>query len=74
MIFEYPGRKDAVATTINHEAEPHCIGCYNIFWNNGSPYAMCNECLHTVHLLDQLSSSVEEFVLWSIFDKNVAAP
>jgi len=47
--------KDVAYTTINHDREPHCCGCYNITWCNGDPLATCNECGVTVELLDQLS-------------------
>lgn len=49
---------DVVGTTISHEREPHCCGCFVIHWNGGDPLAVCNECSHTVNLLDALSGGL----------------
>lgn len=54
----------AADTFINHEMDPHCIGCYMIFWNRGHPLAVFNECGHTVDLLAQLSTSVVLSEIW----------
>jgi rRNA maturation endonuclease Nob1 len=55
---------DIAETMINHECDPHCIGCYNIHWNAGDPFAACNECGHRVDLLDQLSTSIVLSEIW----------
>lgn len=44
---------------INHEREPHCIGCYVIHCNRGYPFAKCNECGFKVPLLHCLNPQPE---------------
>lgn len=46
-MTDLEARRQLLYTAINHEADPHCCGCYNV---GRDLIAECNECGHMVDL------------------------